>query len=180
MVNHLKMAMVNTILTLNRRGWSMRRITRELGIDRETVKRYTQSDPNPATNAPIGWESGTAPPVHQPPGIISYCESYFSVIQEKVDLGLNARRIYQDLVAEPGYADSYYSVRRFVKKHDGSETPLPFRRMECVPGEEAQIDFGSAAPVIRPSRWGSVSGTAPSLTSYETSSTTRRLTAGTR
>ena len=117
MANHLKMAMVNTILTLNRRGWSMRRIARELGIDRETVKRYTQSDPkpatnaplgsesipNPASNAPLGSESGTAPPVYHPPGIISRCEPYRSVIQDKVDLGLNAQRIYQDLVAEHGY-----------------------------------------------------------------------------
>ena len=28
--------------------------------------------------------------------------------------------------------------------------PLPFRRMECAPGEEAQVDFGSGAPIIAP------------------------------
>jgi len=28
--------------------------------------------------------------------------------------------------------------------------PLPFRRMECAPGAEAQIDFGTGAPVIIP------------------------------
>ena len=61
MANHLKMAMVNMILTLNRRGWSIRCIARELGIDRETVKRDTQSGSNPVANAPIGSESGTAP-----------------------------------------------------------------------------------------------------------------------
>jgi len=49
---------------------------------------------------------------------------------------------------EHGYTDSYYSVRRFVKRLGGNETPLPFRRMECAPGDEAQIDFGTAAPVI--------------------------------
>ena len=26
--------------------------------------------------------------------------------------------------------------------------PLPFRRMECAPGEEAQVDFGTGAPLI--------------------------------
>jgi len=40
MANQLKMAMVNAILTLKQRGWSGRRIARELGIDRETVARY--------------------------------------------------------------------------------------------------------------------------------------------
>jgi len=40
MANQLKMAMVNAILTLKQRGWSQRRIARELGINRETVARY--------------------------------------------------------------------------------------------------------------------------------------------
>jgi len=29
-------------------------------------------------------------------------------------------------------------------------SPLPFRRMECEPGAEAQVDFGTAAPVLTP------------------------------
>jgi hypothetical protein len=32
----------------------------------------------------------------------------------------------------------------------GARTPLPFRRMEYAPGEEAQVDFGTGAPVINP------------------------------
>jgi hypothetical protein len=28
--------------------------------------------------------------------------------------------------------------------------PLPFRRMECAPGEEAQVDFGTGAPILLP------------------------------
>ncbi len=57
MANQLKMAMVNAILTLKQRGWSHRRIARELGINRETVTRYVnlwQTAPKPATNAPTG------------------------------------------------------------------------------------------------------------------------------
>ena len=40
MANHLEMAHVETILSLHGRGWSQRRIARELGIDRETVARH--------------------------------------------------------------------------------------------------------------------------------------------
>src|SRR5512145_1046001 len=40
MANHLKMARVHSIETLRERGWSFRRIARELGIHRETVARY--------------------------------------------------------------------------------------------------------------------------------------------
>jgi hypothetical protein len=56
-------------------------------------------------------------------------------------------RIHQDLVEAHGAtAPSYYSVRRFVARLK-RKTPLPFRRMETEPGEEAQVDFGTGAPV---------------------------------
>ena len=40
MSNLLKVAMIDLILSLHRRGWSQRRIASELGINRETVARY--------------------------------------------------------------------------------------------------------------------------------------------
>ena len=64
--------------------------------------------------------------------------------------GLGAKRIHQDLVAE-GAVVSYDSVRRYLRRL-GCVRPLPFRRMECEPGEEAQVDFGTGAPVDR-KRW---------------------------
>ena len=69
------------------------------------------------------------------------------MIEAKLDLGLSARRIHQDLLGEHGFGGSYYSVRRFVQRL-GRTLPLPFRRLECPPGEEAQIDFGKGAPIV--------------------------------
>jgi transposase len=69
------------------------------------------------------------------------------VIRAKLDLGLSAQRVFQDLVAEHAFAGSYYSVRRFVSKLDAKHE-WPFRRMECAPGEDAQIDVGTGAPVV--------------------------------
>jgi transposase len=71
------------------------------------------------------------------------------VIRSKLDLGLTAQRIFQDLVADHGFTGSYYSVRRFVGRL-GTKLELPFRRMECGPGEEAQVDFGTGVPVRQP------------------------------
>jgi transposase len=160
MANQLKLAMVNAIWTLKQRGWSQRRIARELGIDRETVARHIhlgQADPKPATNAPTG--SVDSKPVNAPigsegrdnpkPGPESRCEPYRQEVEDKLEGGLSCQRIYQDLRDEHGFEGSYYSVRRFVKRL-GQDRPIPFRRMECLPGEQVQIDFGTAAPIIRP------------------------------
>jgi transposase len=76
------------------------------------------------------------------------------VIRAKLDQGLSAQRIYQDLASEHGAQVSYDSVKRFVRRL-GTRTPLPFRRMECAAGEEAQVDFGTGAPLVGPEgkRW---------------------------
>ena len=79
----------------------------------------------------------------------SECEPWREVIQSKCDLGLSAQRIYQDLSNEHGFTGSYYSVRRFVRRLEPTRE-LPFRRLECEPGEEAQVDFGTGAPVVGP------------------------------
>jgi DNA replication protein DnaC/transposase len=78
----------------------------------------------------------------------SACEPYRQVILEKLELGLSAQRIYQDLVPE-GFDHEYHSVRRFVARLRRT-SPLPFRRMECEMGEEAQVDFGSGAWIELP------------------------------
>jgi len=71
MSNHLQMALVETILSLHERGWSQRRIVKELGINREMVSRYLESatgEPKPA-NAPSGSgdEINLSKPANAPP-----------------------------------------------------------------------------------------------------------------
>ena len=84
-----------------------------------------------------------------PRGRPGQCEPYRGLILAKVDQQLTAQRIWQDLVAEQGFRGSYDSVKRFVRRL-GQGRPLPFRRMERAPGEEAQVDFGSGAAVVTP------------------------------
>lgn len=166
MANQLRMAVVDSVHTLLQQGHSQRQIARMLGIHRDTVRRYarlavaeahpagalTGSDavppgsPGPSDSKPAGAPPGSAPAqVVQP----SRCEPFRELILGKLDQGLSAQRIYQDLVDEHNFAAQYHSVRRFVQKL-GQASPLPFRRMECEPGAEAQVDFGTGAPVIIP------------------------------
>ena len=62
------------------------------------------------------------------------------VISAKLDAGLSAKRIFQDLVMEHGFVGGYDSVKRFLRRIN-NKVPLPFRRMECDPGSEAQMDL---------------------------------------
>jgi transposase len=139
MANQLSMAKVNAILTLHASGHSQRRIAKLLGVDRETVGKYVARAAENQPNAPTGCATG-------PP---SQCEPYREVIEAKLQQGLSAKRIHQDLIDEHQFAAGYWSVRRFVARLQQT-SDLPLRRMESEPGEEAQVDFGSGAPVITP------------------------------
>jgi transposase len=163
MANRLKMAKVHAIQVLRSRGWSQRRIALELGVHRDTVARYARQDAEVAGPSPpkqaisitgsdavipgISITGSADPGAATPASRRSRCEPYRAIILEMLERGLSAQRIWQDLTAEHGFSDSYQSVQRFVRKLRAT-SPLPFRRMECDPGEQAQVDFGTAAPVI--------------------------------
>ena len=95
---------------------------------------------------------GAPPPPQTPPqapaGRQSLCEPLREAVLAGLESGLSARRIWQDLRAEHDFAGDYQSVQRFCRKLREA-SPLPFRRMECEPGAEAQVDFGKGAPIVR-------------------------------
>ena len=62
---------------------------------------------------------------------------------------MSRQRIWQDLKTEHAFEGSYDSVKRFARRLQ-TDGALPFRRMECAAGEEAQIDFGTGAPIVMP------------------------------
>jgi transposase len=140
MANQLKMAEVQAILALVKRGWSFRRISRELGVHRETVSRYARVEAEkskPAISTPGSSGRG------------SLCEPFRDSIIAKLDLGLSAQRIWQDLAAEERFDGGYQSVKRFCRRLRAT-SPVPFRRIETEPGQEIQIDFGKGAPILDP------------------------------
>ncbi len=59
------------------------------------------------------------------------------------------QRIHQDLVEGHSSTGSYSSIHRFLQRLDQSRS-LPFRRLEVLPREQAQVDFGVGAPILRP------------------------------
>ena len=149
MSNVLKVSLLAAIYSLHDKGWSQRRIARELGLNRETVGRYLRLA-KPAISTAGFLEPCQPKPAISTAGSMagrkSQCEPLAEAILAKVEVGLSAQRIYQDLVEEAGFADSYESVKRFVRKLRASR-PGRVWRLECQPGEELQLDFGSGAPI---------------------------------
>ena len=129
MSNIIKMEVQQSIKLLKSKGWSDHRIARELGINRRTVKRYASG--SKCTNAHTGKR-----------GPVSQCEPHCDRIKEAYQSGLSIERIHQDLKTDYGFCGSYHSIRRFVKSLEVDE-PERVYRMECEPGQQAQIDYGT-------------------------------------
>ena len=165
MSNVLNVSHQEAIRSLQEKGWSQRRIARELGIHRKTVWRYTRGQPKCTTISTPGSEpareakctistpgiSGSAEPkctisTAGSAGRRSQCAPFAGVILAKLDMGLSAQRIFQDLRVEGAFVGSYESVKRFVKRQHAAN-PERVWRMECQPGEEMQVDFGLGAMI---------------------------------
>ncbi|MFO1064309.1 MAG: hypothetical protein U0892_10640 [Pirellulales bacterium] len=69
------------------------------------------------------------------------CAPFHELILLKLEQGLTAQRVYQDLRDEHGFPAKYHSVRRYIAKL-GKSIDVPFRRMEVGLGEQLQVDFG--------------------------------------
>ena len=78
----------------------------------------------------------------------SACEPYREAIDLGINRGRNARAIWQDLVCEYGFASSYQSVQRFVRKRRGTQTPEARVVIVTAAGQEAQVDYGTG-PMVR-------------------------------
>ena len=152
MAKRLTMAEIDTILTLHKAGHSNREIAALLGVNRETVGKHlarakAQNQPNAPTgkalddpngcaagndagddsagvvsqnppNAPTG---STSPPPNGPP---SECEAFRAEILAKIEQGLEAVRIHQDLVRRPPRQRAQLLQRAAVHRPTAAENAV--------------------------------------------------------
>jgi transposase len=84
-----------------------------------------------------------------PAHVRSACEEHRQWIEQQVQLGRNAVAMYQDLVEQFGFTSRYNSVKRFVRTLRKKQ-PQQYDRLEFLPGEEAQVDYGQGALTRHP------------------------------
>jgi transposase len=134
---------------------SERAIGRDLGLSRVTVHKYRLlaerlgllDSGRPLPEAKELQELlGPAP---KPPQRPSGLEAYRELVEEMLQAGLEMTTIYDRLRDQHGYTGSYSSVRRFVG-HLRPEREQVYVRLQTRPGEEAQVDFGSAGSLYDP------------------------------
>jgi transposase len=113
-----------------RHGHSVRRIAREVGLHRETVRRVLrQAQPEPYRRSP-------RPSVLAP---------YAGFVQRRApEIGFNAWRLLQELRRQ-GYPGGYEVVKRAVRPLRQAERLLEEAtiRFETGPGRQAQVDWTS-------------------------------------
>ena len=145
------------VITLLQNGVTQREISRSTGVDRKTIRKIAQEiaadPPNSPTPATGSRAASVQNPPPRPPGTSSdkrytpspsACEPHRDWIEEQVRLGRNATAIYQELVDVYGFVHGYNSVKRFCRRLRTTE-PKQFDRLEFLPGEEAQVDYGEGA-----------------------------------
>ena len=171
-MNVLKPHLKSSVLTLVQHEVSQHEISRKTGVDRKTIRKLARAvgvalaggesnSPTPATGSegqpgqippprpPAGEAGGAVSGPRLPAHARSACETHREWIEAQVHLGRNAMAIYQELVDRHGFVQRYNSVKRFCRGLR-ARAPEQFDRLEFLPGEEAQVDYGEGAPTLHP------------------------------
>jgi len=161
------------VIALGQLGWSLRRIEAATGVRRETAGGYLKAA-GIATRPPRGWGRRTAKPANEvttdpPPAkpanavgvttdsvtgnpaapfTASASEPYREFIEAALLKGRNAMSIWQELVDVHGFRGAYETVKRYVRKLRGKQSPEARAVIETAPGEESQVDYGKG-PMAR-------------------------------
>ena len=121
--------LVREIVARKARGQGVKRIARELGVDRKTVKRWLRLG---------GWQPRRPQPRRR---LIEQFTEF--IAQRGPEVGWNGVVLHREL-AGLGFSGSYQQVQRYLKPHRAQRkwAELATVRFETGPGEQAQVDYG--------------------------------------
>ena len=146
---------ITDILYRLKNGQSERAIAHDLRLSRKAVRRYHRFarahhllEPGTALPDEVTLSTLLGPPQH-PPGRPSRLTAWRPVIEVLLDNRVEKRAIHQRLVDSHGYDGSYSALCRYVDKIHPKDAGVTVR-IETAPGQEAQVDFGSAGKIRDP------------------------------
>ena len=141
----------SAIRTRYSEGESMRSIARDLGISRQTVKKYCEGATHPEVRKNYQRE---------PDVITDNIKAFIlSCLKEDEDENLKkqkhtAKKIYDRLISEKRFTGSYSTIRATVSSLKAERTVPPQSSvpLSYAPGEAIQIDWGEATVYINGQR----------------------------
>lgn len=128
-VRMLREDLVREILARVARGEGVKRIARELGVDRKTVKAWRQRG---------GWRARPAGPRRRE------LDAYMGFIEARApEVGWNGVVVHRELQGQ-GFTGGYLQVQRYLQPLRAARqwAATASVRFETGPGEQAQVDFG--------------------------------------
>ena len=127
---------VVAMLTLKKLGWGFRRIAKEFGVSKNTVKRYVRNGAGAPHNKPMRKSALD--------GLDEWLEERFHTHAGNADV------VRQELQTVKGIDVSLRTVERAVAGFRAELTAKAKAtvRFETEPGEQLQIDFGTVTVVI--------------------------------
>lgn len=115
---------------LARQGMSIKEISRELSVSRNTVRKYLREEVEP----------GYGPRASRPTKL----DAYRDYLLERIDAAkpdwIPVTVLLREL-RERGYEGGYTQLRLFVAAHKPQAAEEPVVRFETAPGEQMQVDF---------------------------------------
>jgi transposase len=125
-------------------GMSQRAIARELGISRNTVRRYCEGENVPWERKPVDRAASVITPE-----VINFIKSCFEEDAQSPNSKQihTAQRIYQRLCEEKGFTGGASTIRRAVRELREKQ-PKVFVPLSFDPGEAIQVDWGQATIIL--------------------------------
>jgi len=125
----LKGGTMKDLYEMRGQGYSIRGITRELGVSRNSVRKYLRSPGVPRAKQ------------REPRG--SKLDAYTGYIDRRLGEGLDNCVVLLRELQSLGYQGSYTILREHVRLRRPRREPRATMRFETEPGEQAQVDWGS-------------------------------------
>ena len=121
------------IQILHQQGLSQRAIAKQLGISRNTVKRYLSRKLNEPSYKPRSTSAQT---------LLNPFKSFLhSRIAQAKPVHLSGVVLFRE-IKELGYTGSLSLLRQYLFQYRGQPTLQPIVRFETAPGKQMQVDWG--------------------------------------
>jgi transposase len=122
---------VMEIKILHRQGVSVREIARQMGVSRNTVRKYLRSEPTPAYG-----------PRQERPSKLDPHKAYILQRIKAAQPHWIPATVIEREIRERGYEGSIRTLRYFRAEHRPASRPDPVVRFETEPGRQMQVDWG--------------------------------------